>query len=64
MLQHSGEPPNWPDPPVRRTVRVLRTEDELAEASARAAVFAGFLQDRLEARAARAATALRNAHCQ
>jgi hypothetical protein len=62
MLRHSREPSSWPDRLAARTVRVLRTEDELAEAAARAAVFAGLLQDRLKARAARdARTAERRA---
>lgn len=53
MLRHPREPQAWPAAPAARTVRVLRGEAELAEASARAAVHARRLHDRLEARAAR-----------
>lgn len=53
MLRHPREPQLRPPPPVVRTVRVLRSEAELAEASARAAVHARRLEERLEARAAR-----------
>lgn len=53
MLRHSKDPDPHGERPALRTVRLLRSEAELAEASARAAVHARRLRDRLEARAAK-----------
>jgi hypothetical protein len=53
MLRHSKDPDPLGEGPALRTVRLLRSEAELAEASARAAVHARRLRDRLDARAAK-----------